>query len=55
MVKPYRLARLPVRDTSRAFDDREQGLHQRSMPLTPETKDSIDKEQLMKMPKREPR
>ena len=35
------------RDTSCAFGAREQGLHQRSVPLT---KDSIDKEALMKMP-----
>ena len=47
-----RLARLPVRDTSRAFKAREQGLRQRSVPLTPETKVSIDKEQLMKMPEK---
>ena len=41
----------PARDASCAFDARDQGFHQRSVPLTPETKDSINKDVLMKMPK----
>ena len=37
-----------VRDTSCAFDVKDQGLRQRSVLLTPETKDSINGESLMR-------
>ena len=37
-----------VRDTSCAFDARDQGLHQRSVRLMPETKDAINEESLMR-------
>ena len=58
------LPRQPARDSSRVFDAGNRGLRQRNVPLTPEindsinavcltpeTKDSIDKEPRMKMPK----
>ena len=42
-----------VRDTSCAFDVGDQGLRQRSVPLTPETKDSINEESLTRFSKRD--
>ena len=49
-----RFARLlVVSDTSCAFDARDQGLHQQSVSLTPETKDSINEESLMRFQVRE--